>query len=349
MIKSIVYLRAIASILVLISHSAHKASQYSTNPMYWYKVKGIGVDLFFIVSGFILCYITYDKVKNPFHFLRARILRIMPLYWVLTIFALVIYFILPDKVNSSGGETNIYASFFILPTKDNLLITNGWTLRYTVLFYVIYSIGLFFSIKNRNLIIALILIILFSSGLFLNPKNIYLNYITSGYLFEFFLGILIFYIHKNIKMGQTYGLILIFLSGAIVVFLKQMEISSGYRIIDNGITSFFFFLGMLAVEPFFQKHKNSQISKLMTEIGNSSYSLYLFHPFILVLTSLILQKFHLTNFGYFFILNLMLSSIIGGYICYFFIEKPLIKFTKAKLNSGNNTNKLKRFQINNVT
>ena len=95
MIFSIQYMRAIAALLVVINHAAWKGAQFSTDPLGWFNIGGAGVDLFFIISGYIMCHTVYLKKKNFSSFLNARLKRIMPLYWVLTTMALTIFIIFP--------------------------------------------------------------------------------------------------------------------------------------------------------------------------------------------------------------------------------------------------------------
>ncbi|NJN75784.1 MAG: acyltransferase [Synechococcaceae cyanobacterium RL_1_2] len=94
MLYSVQYMRAIAALLVVIGHAAWKGEQYSYDPLFWFQIGGSGVDLFFIISGYIMCY-TVDKKKiNLFNFIKARIVRIMPLYWILTSLALIAFYCL---------------------------------------------------------------------------------------------------------------------------------------------------------------------------------------------------------------------------------------------------------------
>ena len=136
-ILSIQWMRAIAILMVILQHAAWKGTQYSTNPLGWLKVGEAGVDLFFIVSGFVICHVTYNKTPAPFEFVKARLVRILPLYWLLTCVALVVYLIKPELVNSSGGITSVFHSFTLLPTSSKYLIRNGWTLSYELYFYIL--------------------------------------------------------------------------------------------------------------------------------------------------------------------------------------------------------------------
>ncbi|WP_413693887.1 acyltransferase family protein [Psychromonas sp. KJ10-2] len=120
MINSIQYLRGIAAILVVYYHSTIKAVQNNIPDASIYYIGESGVDLFFIISGFIICFVTDNKDFNTLKFLKSRVLRIIPLYWFFTIIALFAYLIVPSMVNSSGGETLILESFFCSQLKVSI-------------------------------------------------------------------------------------------------------------------------------------------------------------------------------------------------------------------------------------
>ncbi|MFQ1045286.1 acyltransferase family protein [Acinetobacter sp. NIOH-H-8] len=61
MLYSVQFLRGIAALMVVISHTSFKGQQYSVDTLQWYHIGGSGVDLFFIISGFIMCYTTYNR------------------------------------------------------------------------------------------------------------------------------------------------------------------------------------------------------------------------------------------------------------------------------------------------
>jgi len=327
MILSMQYMRAVAALLVVIHHARFKASIYSTNPLEWFNVGGAGVDLFFIISGFIMCYTVDNKKISVRKFLIARVKRIIPLYWVLTSFALLVFMFYPDKINSSGGVTNIAASYFLFPTTDSYLIKNGWTLSYEFLFYSLFAIGLLLTTKIRFLIPIILIVTLVSAGAFYETNNPILNFMTDQFLLEFVFGIFLFYFFKKVTLNTVVGFTFITLAtlGFYMANLNQLNYP---RVIEYGLPALLLFIGMLSFEPFFQKNKSHPILMLFENMGNSSYSLYLLHPFVLVATTMVLVKLDLTEHGYLFVALLSISSIIGGHLCYLLLEKNLQKIVR---------------------
>lgn len=99
-----------------------------------------GVDIFFVISGFVMTLIV-ENGQKPATFLLKRVLRILPLYWILTTCLLILAIIKPELLNSTTANfTNYVKSIFFIPYfKENgslsPLLALGWTLNYEVFFY----------------------------------------------------------------------------------------------------------------------------------------------------------------------------------------------------------------------
>ncbi len=330
MILSMQYMRALASLFVVFHHSGLKAATYSSNPLGWFHVGEAGVDLFFIISGYIMCK-TVDSRNTSFgRFLLARIRRIIPLYWVLTSLALIIFIVLPEKVNSSGGHTNIPLSYLLFPTEDKYLIQNGWTLSYEFFFYFLFAVGLHLTSNKKYLLPVVLILLLVSVGTVIQPKNYLLGFMTNPLLLEFVFGILVFYFFKSRQLTYSTGLLLMAVAGIVLMYVNFYQ--PGYpRVIAYGVPALLFFVGMLTLEPFFQKNRKSQTLGFFQGVGDSSYSLYLSHPFTLVAASMILAKAGINEYGYLFVLLLAISSVVAGHLCYLLLERNLQKVVKNYL------------------
>lgn len=326
-IYSIQYLRGIAALMVVLHHTVHKGSQYGNSTLSWFNIGSAGVDLFFIISGFIMCYTTHNKKISPYIFLKHRIKRIIPLYWFFTTVALIIFLIIPQYVNSSGGNTGILASFLLIPTGEKFLVNNGWTLSYEFYFYFIFSLFIFLNNNKtlRYINISLFILLLYITGLILKPDNSYLKFIFSSLLMEFALGIFSYFIYKRVKIPKIISIIFIFSS----IFWFTHIIKSGNifnNFLNHAIPMFLLFNGFLHLESYFREQK-TLINKFFEKLGESSYSLYLVHPFILSIITMIFEYFDLINSNFFIIL-LVIISIISGWITYNRIEKKIASLLK---------------------
>jgi peptidoglycan/LPS O-acetylase OafA/YrhL len=339
MILSIQYLRGVAALLVVLSHIAWKNVQAGGSTLHWWHQAGtFGVDIFFIISGYIMVYITQNMHQKPHNiriFLKKRFIRIIPLYWFYTLIALAIFLIIPERVNSAGGGTDILKSFFLLPlaSNENYLVGVGWTLHYEFLFYILFSFGLMLSRTAGNLaVISVILFSLFFS-IFIPMEG--MNYIFYSFLndifIEFALGIFLYFLLlrvKQIHWGISISSIII---GIIFFYYLHTGGSfTGVHHIDTGTSAFLICFGVVSLEYFWRKRE----CKLLMLLGNASYSIYLLHPFILVAVVMISSKLEniLSLSESSLIIIMFISSIIGGYISHIFIEKRLIKWTKRVFN-----------------
>lgn len=324
-------MRAIAALLVVASHSVWKGSQYSSAPMSWFKVGDIGVDLFFVISGFIMCHVTYERKITFSSFMKARFIRILPLYWVLTGIALVIYLTFPDKINSSRGETSVLYSFLLFPNEDRFLVSNGWTLSYEFYFYLIFAVGLFFSNIYRYVIPIIMLVTLVLIGFIVTLNNVQFDFLTNTRLLEFVCGMLIFFFFVKYSINKTLSILLIIIS-ILILYLVNLTGGLGNEFINYIVPVIFFFIGMRGLEETCFSKKPGKIRISLDKIGNSSYSLYLFHPFSLVLSSIVLNELGITDYGYLFIGLLLLVSILTSYFVYIHVELRINKVVKKLLS-----------------
>lgn len=314
MLISVQYLRAFAAIMVVLTHISHKLNVNSIDMLEWFTIGHYGVDLFFIISGFIMC-LTVDKKQITFRsFMTARFIRILPLYWLLTTVALAVFLIEPSIVNSSGGNTSILTSYFLLPTEDKFLIRNGWTLSYEFLFYIIFSAFLFS--KNHKVYSSILLLSLVVFNLFVHSDSIIISFITSPLLIEFLLGMLAYEILKRDVLSTFYGGVLVFLSLAFLILLNVFGPLSNFlgRSLYAGFPMFLFFLGFVSLEKFMPK------LECLYKVGMSSYSLYLLHPFLLSGVTVIFKLFGLTYFPILYMAAMFFISLVFGYLCYIFLE-----------------------------
>ena len=101
-----------------------------------------GVDLFFVISGFVMVTVTRGKfqiLKQASRFIYHRAARIYPTYWVYSILVLIVFLLQPSWVNNSqGNQANILASFLLFPSQTLPLVMVGWTLIHEIYFYLVF-------------------------------------------------------------------------------------------------------------------------------------------------------------------------------------------------------------------
>ena len=289
-----------------------------------------GVDIFFVISGFIMMYVTENNEK---YFLLKRIIRIVPLYWILTlgVFSIAIFY--PYLLNNTTANfEHLFKSLFFIPFNKNEtghfpILFLGWTLNFEIIFYILFSVSLFFS-KNNKFIICSILIILFSFLNFTLSEKHFIFSTYADYIFlEFIFGMVAYKIWKKFNNIFSISSLNLFLLTAFAITVILNNISS-VRPIIFGIPSFFLLIYFL----FFLK--DTRFPKTLIVLGDASYCMYLLHPYIIQFFYKILdlEKYELFLQIGFTIIIIVLVCVISTLI-FRFIEMPINNNLKQKLKN----------------
>jgi exopolysaccharide production protein ExoZ len=198
-IHSLQAIRAIAAWLVIIDHAVVELSrnqpQYLLTHIAW-ALGSSGVYVFFVISGFIMVHICWDSFGRygaSSDFLRRRLIRIMPLYWLATIAALAYHRVSGTHSAHAGWHELARSLTFIpYPGDDGVwapILRQGWTLSYEMMFYSIFALGLSLS---RRIALPLIgmtlgLLVVIVPAL----QNETLTYLASPIVLWFLLGMVL--------------------------------------------------------------------------------------------------------------------------------------------------------------
>jgi exopolysaccharide production protein ExoZ len=147
-LSSIQILRAGAALAVATFHAA----QWSHLDL---AVGAAGVDLFFVISGFVLWAACEARPATPGAFLLARAERILPLYWIATLAVAAIALWRPaDLPIVHPGTGHLALSLLLIPHDDPAggpfpLLPTGWTLTYEAFFYAVMALALLAPRERR--------------------------------------------------------------------------------------------------------------------------------------------------------------------------------------------------------
>jgi exopolysaccharide production protein ExoZ len=137
MISNLQLLRALAALGVVFYHTA-----FTFNG--GVHTEFLGVAVFFVISGFIMTYITRDESG---HFLTQRLIRIVPLYWLCTLPFIAVSFKGTGRAAADASIAHVLESLFFIPYKDLNgdtlpLLGVGWTLNLEMFFYAVFALSL---------------------------------------------------------------------------------------------------------------------------------------------------------------------------------------------------------------
>jgi len=240
-----------------------------------------GVDLFFVISGFIMVVTTSGEVK-PVDFWRRRIVRVVPLYWLLTLTMVFAALVMPSlfKTLKVAPMTLIQSLLFFPHFSQSFddriwpLLVPGWTLNYEMFFYAVFGATLVLPRKHRLTLLTAGFISLVLIGYAAGPfASAAARTYTSPMLLEFLAGAWIAsaWQARRIQPGLAPSLILVLVGLALLVFRDQPPLGPLTQLLGASMVV------VGALGPSFARFRN----RVLHAIGDSSYSLYLTHIFTL--------------------------------------------------------------------
>ena len=138
-------LRGVAALAVVLFHLRGVEIKYLQGPAMLDAVAryaDAGVDLFFVVSGFVMTTIAagrYMKAGASAQFLVKRAWRVLPMYWIFTTLVVALMAVVPSMVNSSYAGQSVLASYLLIPHAQLPVLTVGWTLVHEAYFYLVFA------------------------------------------------------------------------------------------------------------------------------------------------------------------------------------------------------------------
>ena len=334
-------LRGVASILVVLLHITIRSREimginFLDN---FFEFGGSGVDIFFVLSGFIITYSNFHYLARPSaigKFLKRRFIRIFPIYWIIITGFLILQLALPAFYNThfDTGIGNILKTYLLLPGH---IMLNGvsWSLTNELFFYLLFTLALIIPNKKYSLYLLIayfIFLVIFAVIVPVENANVYVGMLTFPMNIEFLLGVFIVLIVNKISNNWVYPLlimgILLFVAGA---FLSNNEIAvisnssnpALSRVLLFGLPSFLIILSVVKLEL----NRTVKIHNVFLQMGDASYSIYLIHLPVVAAFFKLLVKFNINNPVLIFLLTciLFIGICVAGIFIFHKIEQPLIK------------------------
>jgi peptidoglycan/LPS O-acetylase OafA/YrhL len=289
-------LRFVAALLVVVCHSTLGVSERMAylGTGVWEK-GGIGVSIFFVISGFVIVMSSRSlqgRTDGWREFARRRLIRIVPLYWAATTLKLTAVLLRPQvTLHSALSWPHVIFSYLFLPSRNPLGVVTplhavGWTLNYEMLFYAAYTTALALKAPPLKFIIALFGCLI-AWGLFdpMFSRAWSALVYTSPMVLEFLLGMLIAaMVERGIRLPPVVGLASLAVGGALIA---HFDVLTGWpAFFCHGIPSALIVLGVVHLEPWLAGHW----LRVPISLGEASYALYLFHPFVVAGCAIALSR-----------------------------------------------------------
>jgi exopolysaccharide production protein ExoZ len=336
-INNIQVLRFVASVLVVLAHAVDLAGAANIGKSVFFagnleNLGAVGVDIFFVISGFIITRSVLSSPQSGSAFLRNRLIRILPLYYLLSLpwlwFAL----------KHAGLDLSVLAATFLLfPAAGDAVVFPalllGWTLCFEMLFYLSFALILFAG--SWFAIVALLSVYVAMWAVRVTTELPVAQFLGNPIIIEFLFGVAIALagrLRSRSVMRLCFALAITWLAATIVVGFGRIDTAelvlngevSMQRVLIWGIPSALLVLGASGL----QAKTENPVALILSYLGDASYSIYLAH--LLVFRAL--QRpldFYQPNTDLVIFFS-TLSAIAAGVIVHEWIEKPMTRSFRAR-------------------
>jgi len=282
---SIQALRGLAASLVVIAHIFEHPLRGAPDALL--LTGRFGVEIFFVISGFVMTHVAGEGSFAPGAFAVRRILRILPLYWVCTLLVFAVALAAPALFKTTTADVkHLVLSLLFIPAPDpqaasdwRPLFKLGWTLNYEMFFYAALM-ALFWCRKRiqRSLILTIALGALLLVSFVVPPKGSILAFYANIALIPFLVGVWLAEASAVFARLPRWGVVALVAAAALsTAWLYQLPFDSmrdlGPHLVMTLAATLIVVSG-LALEPRCPRRGFVQM------VGNSSYSLYLTHMFV---------------------------------------------------------------------
>lgn len=337
-VLSVQYLRAVAALLILFYH----ARQFpGFEAAIGTSVGKAGVEIFFVISGFVMAVTAGHPNMPALRFLEKRILRIVPLYWTMTLLTAGLLLVLPGLFRDNLLTwKHLLLSLLFIPHASPVdtdsyspLIKIGWTLNFEMFFYLTFAVLMRFGLSTRIAAMTMLFAALIVVNRLWQPDFAPLQFWASGELFEFVMGCAVGSLYLNGSLAAVPApAAWAGIAGSVLTLLVFGSYHPGIpRAVIVGIPAAFLVTAAVCLE---QKGGigNSHRWKFL---GDASYSLYLTHllPIVIFRKLWIMGHLPTQGLGYaliFAALNMSLAVLAGSAV-YRFFERPLLDYLRRRL------------------
>lgn len=334
-------LRGLAVLAVMLFHVQGIERKYSGDYLLpdALQLGAAGVDLFFLISGFIMMTVTRSLQpgsNTALHFLLQRGIRIYPLYWLVSALLLAVLLLKPDMFrNLPDYPSYIPLSFLLLPQPDLPLLSLGWTLIHEMYFYAVFSLLLLLPAHTHLPAIALWSACSLAGWLLLQPSQAeaWLYLLANPLNLEFAAGCAIAVILHRRSLPCPALLLALGILGAAGSWYFWSEGSpEGFPLGGARVACFLLPAALILAAAVQLEAGGTLFYPLLQRIGDASYSLYLTHILFLSLGGKIWQIYGDASspVDNLLCLPLLLAvALLGGMAFHWMIEKPLLAWLRA--------------------
>jgi exopolysaccharide production protein ExoZ len=324
-------LRGMAAVAVVLQHLCWESKDVLRISQAFTNFGAAGVHLFFALSGFLMLYTNAFHFGKPdaWHtFLKRRIVRIVPLYWLCTALIVSTHWSGKFYRHQTLTSANIVKSLLFCDV-EHPVVSVGWTLNYEMYFYVIFAFCLFAITSARFAMpfigsIMLLNIVVLTRFL---PAGFHAMF-ANPLAFEFVMGMAVAAFYQMFKVSNRLRL-LIGCGALACMYLMCVfgqSVDTNVQWVAWGLPSALLLFAVLPMSK--PVSGGGQICLLL---GDASYSLYLTHPFVMTSYDVVLKRGLLHGWQVWAAMPLVLVvSIIVGVLVHRHVERPILRYLPGR-------------------
>ena len=338
-LKSIQVLRAVAAFGVLTLHAATEKVTFlggEPGPFRNFLLGAAGVDLFFVISGFVMVYSSeslFGRADGPRRFFLRRLARIAPLYWAVTIaIILYIYAVHGARLWDIYTPASLVASFLFwpYPRVDGFAFPVhllGWTLNFEMFFYAVFAAAILLPRRAAIAVIVVVFAALVTLGRHVTlplPFQFWANSI----ILEFCYGMVIALLYREgVRLPRAAAWALG--AAAVAGFAAAATPNSEWRVLFWGLPSAALVASCALSESTWRPGRAGRFFGLL---GDASYSLYLVHPLTFPLVRWTIGRwFDFSSVPWLYAAIAYAAAIAASIVCYLIFEKPITRALQRRL------------------
>jgi peptidoglycan/LPS O-acetylase OafA/YrhL len=341
MLFNIQVLRALAALIVIHGHAAGPAGL----DLAW-TGGATGVDLFFVISGFIIAHVASLDAS---HFMARRLIRIVPIYWTSTLALYLLVVAMPRVFHTTSSDpVLLLRSLAFLPTASSVhtsdgiphpTLSGGWTLNYEMYFYVVFAVALAWSRpRATQLAVALLLAVLAAIQLTPMRESPVAHFYGNPIILEFAYGIAAFHLVRRIEVrrrataaprGERAALVAGVVLGLAALAFSDELFGRAPRWLTSGVAAFVVVVCAVVLE---RVHRVAITNRWAILVGDASYVMYLIHAYVVFgVIRLGFGNRRVSELpGQLLTLVLMAVSIAAAVAIYRWYEQPILRALKRR-------------------
>jgi len=330
LINSLQVFRGFAAFAVVCHHAAKSTEDFvgSAMPEFLRAALGLGylgVDFFFVLSGFIIMYTHMDdgrSVASVRRYTFKRLIRLFPPYLPVSLAMVLFYTMAPGLSAQGGRDFSIWSSLFLIPADRPPALNVAWTLVHELIFYAMFM-SFFVSARIFSMLLAVWAVLIVVVNSFSTPVG-WVNYLLSPLNIEFMFGVLA--ARYASRPGFQVSPRVLLVSGAVSAMSALAFISP--QNLDWVRVVFAFGLALIVLTYVLRERVEPlRWPWLFLVIGNASYSIYLIHNPLLSITQRTAGKLDVN-----WLVALLAGvciSLLAGYVYSRLIEMPASTYLRG--------------------